>query len=40
MKMYKPINDYGIIGNLGSCALGGLDGSIDWACLPHLRNSY
>ncbi len=34
--MYKPINDYGIIGNLGSCALVGLDGSIDWCCLPHL----
>ncbi|MFQ5441297.1 MAG: glycoside hydrolase family 15 protein [Thermodesulfobacteriota bacterium] len=34
--MYKPINDYGLIGNLGSCALVGLDGSIDWACLPHL----
>jgi GH15 family glucan-1,4-alpha-glucosidase len=34
--MYKRINDYGIIGNLGSCALVGLDGSIDWCCLPHL----
>lgn len=34
--MYKKINDYGIIGNLGSCALVGLDGSIDWCCLPHL----
>ncbi len=34
--MYKRINDYGIIGNLGSSAIVGLDGSIDWACLPHL----
>jgi len=34
--MYKRINDYGIIGNLGSCAIVGLDGAIDWACLPHL----
>ncbi|MFQ5428654.1 MAG: trehalase-like domain-containing protein, partial [Thermodesulfobacteriota bacterium] len=34
--MYKRINDYGIIGNLGSCAIVGLDGSIDWSCLPHL----
>ncbi|MFQ5480046.1 MAG: glycoside hydrolase family 15 protein [Thermodesulfobacteriota bacterium] len=34
--MYKRINDYGIIGNLGSSAIVGIDGSIDWACLPHL----
>ncbi len=34
--MYKRINDYGIIGNLVSCALVGIDGSIDWCCLPHL----
>jgi len=34
--MYKRINDYGIIGNLGSCAIVGIDGAIDWACLPHL----
>jgi GH15 family glucan-1,4-alpha-glucosidase len=34
--MYKRINDYGIIGNLGSCALVGLDGSIDWCGLPSL----
>jgi len=34
--MYKRINDYGIIGNLGSCAIVGMDGAIDWACLPHL----
>ena len=37
--MYKRINDYGIIGNLGSCALVGLDGSIDWCCLPHIDSS-
>jgi len=34
--MYKRINDYGIIGNLGSAAIVGMDGAIDWACLPHL----
>jgi len=34
--MYKKINDYGIIGNMGSCAIVGIDGAIDWACLPHL----
>jgi GH15 family glucan-1,4-alpha-glucosidase len=34
--MYKSIGDYGIIGNLHSIALVGLDGSIDWCCLPYL----
>jgi GH15 family glucan-1,4-alpha-glucosidase len=34
--MYKKISDYGIIGNLHSVALVGLDGCIDWLCLPHI----
>ena len=34
--MYKKISDYGIIGNLHSIALVGIDGSIDWLCLPHI----
>jgi len=34
--MYKKISDYGIIGNLYSIALIGLDGSIDWLCMPHI----
>lgn len=34
--MYKKISDYGVIGNFHSLALIGLDGSIDWLCLPHL----
>ena len=34
--MYKKIGDYGIIGDLQSIALVGLDGSIDWMCLPHI----
>ena len=34
--MYKKISDYGIIGNMHSVALIGLDGSIDWLCLPHI----
>ncbi len=34
--MYKKISDYGIIGDLHSIALVGLDGSIDWMCLPHI----
>lgn len=32
----KPIASYGFVGNLGSCALVGKDGSIDWCCLPRL----
>jgi GH15 family glucan-1,4-alpha-glucosidase len=34
--VYKKISDYGIIGDLKSIALIGLDGSIDWMCLPYI----
>ena len=33
---YQPIENYGIIGNLHSAALVGMDGSIDWLCLPRF----
>ena len=33
---YLPIEDYGIIGNLQTVALVGMNGSIDWFCFPHF----
>jgi GH15 family glucan-1,4-alpha-glucosidase len=33
---YKPIEDYGIIGDMHSAALVGVDGSIDWFCYPRF----
>ncbi len=33
---YKPIADYGIIGDMHSAAVVGLDGSIDWLCFPRF----
>jgi GH15 family glucan-1,4-alpha-glucosidase len=34
--VYKPIESYGVIGDLHTVALVGMDGSIDWCCLPHF----
>jgi GH15 family glucan-1,4-alpha-glucosidase len=34
--MYKKIEDYGIIGDLQTAALVGLDGSVDWFCYPYI----
>jgi GH15 family glucan-1,4-alpha-glucosidase len=34
--VYKPIESYGIIGDMYTVALVGMDGSIDWCCLPHF----
>jgi GH15 family glucan-1,4-alpha-glucosidase len=36
MSDYKDLEQYGIIGNLETCALIGDDGSIDWCCFPLI----
>ena len=33
---YQPIENYGIIGDMHTAALVGLNGSIDWLCFPHF----
>ncbi len=35
-KEYKPIENYGVIGNMKTAALVGLDGSIDFLCFPRF----
>ena len=36
MRKYQPIENYGVIGDLNTAALVGLDGSIDFMCFPHF----
>lgn len=33
---YQPIENYGVIGNMRTTALVGVDGSIDWFCFPYF----
>jgi GH15 family glucan-1,4-alpha-glucosidase len=33
---YLKISDYGVIGDTRSCALIGVDGSVDWCCFPRF----
>jgi hypothetical protein len=33
---FEPIENYGIIGNMRSIALAGMNGSIDFLCYPEF----
>jgi GH15 family glucan-1,4-alpha-glucosidase len=33
---YQPIENYGVIGNMRTAALVGMNGSIDWYCPPQF----
>jgi len=33
---YQPIESYGIIGDMHTAALVGMNGSVDWYCFPHF----
>jgi GH15 family glucan-1,4-alpha-glucosidase len=35
---YKPLEEYGVIGNEETVALVGRDGAIDWCCFPHVES--
>jgi hypothetical protein len=39
-KGYQPIENYGIIGDLYTVALVGMDGSIDFMAFPHFCNRF
>jgi len=39
MREYKRLKDYGIIGNLSTCALVNSEGIIEWCCFPHVESS-
>lgn len=39
MNTYLPIADYGLIGDMHSCALVSTSGSVDWCCFPRFDSA-
>ncbi|WP_459191728.1 glycoside hydrolase family 15 protein [Halosimplex sp. J119] len=35
---YQPLSEYGVVGNMETCALVDRSGSIDWCCVPHMES--
>jgi GH15 family glucan-1,4-alpha-glucosidase len=35
---YQPIENYGVIGDMHTVALVGMNGSVDWFCFPHFHS--
>lgn len=35
---YLPVEDYGMIGNMHTCAMVGIDGAIDFMCWYDMIN--
>ena len=35
---FEPLSNYGLIGNLETCALVSRRGSVDWFPIPHLES--
>jgi len=39
VTQFKPLDAYGVVGNLETVALIGRDGGIDWLCLPRVDDA-
>jgi len=38
-QLFKPLEQYGVVGNLETCALVSRQGSVDWFPVPHLESA-